>query len=47
MTKQKKIRKLLIVHTRTKGKRIYHAEQYEKALIFAQATQSKLQVVSV
>lgn len=45
MSKRKKNQKLLIVPTRTKGKRVFHVEQYEKALVFAKATQSLIQVV--
>ena len=45
--KNPKTNKLLIVPTRTKGIRVFHAEQYEKALLFAKMVKSKLKVVSV
>ncbi len=40
-------KKLLIVPTRTKGIRVFHPEQYEKAVFFAKMVKSKLKVVSV
>ena len=45
--KLKKTKKVLIVPTRTKGIRIFHIEQYEKAICFAKITNSKLKVVRV
>ena len=45
--KKNKTNKLIIVLTQTKGIRIFHAEQYEKALLLARMTKANLKVVRV
>ena len=45
--KKNKTEKLLIVPTRTKGIRIFHPEQYEKAKCLAEMLKTKIVVVSI
>lgn len=45
--KKNKTNKLIIVPTQTKGIRIFHTEQYEKALLLARMTKANLKVVKL
>ena len=45
--KKNKTKNLIIVPTSTKGIRIFHPEQYEKAIYFAKITKANLKVVRV